>query len=222
MSILRFSMNLRLDEDEIKSTLEATTAAYNSWVLVNDYFSWEKEFDNYQNQSAKGDIASAVYLFAKWDSLSFSEAKLMVREKIIAYEEQYRTTKEALLAQGKLTARSMIWLDCLDCVTAGNFVWSMSTPRYDRKRPNAYPSLLASMSAVGKDKSAYTLASPISSTQGVVTENFSETACSPTPEIASFNHVKTNGVIMDESKNTIAIRSLHNYEDVSQTMTQYK
>jgi hypothetical protein len=143
----------------------------------------------------------------------------MVCEKIIAYEEQYCIMKEALLAQGKLTARSMIWLDCLDCVTAGNFVWSMTTPRYDRKRLNAYPSLLASMIAVGNDKCAYTLASPISSIQGVVTENVSETACSLTPEISSSNYVKTNGVTINESKNTIAIRSLYNYEDVSQTMT---
>lgn len=38
MSLLCFSMNFSLSDDETAETMALTTAAYDAWVLVNDYF----------------------------------------------------------------------------------------------------------------------------------------------------------------------------------------
>lgn len=215
MSLLCFSMDFKLNENEIKSTLDVTIAAYNAWVLVNDYFSWEKELENHQNQSSEGEIASAVFLFAKWYSLSWPDAKAMLRENIIAYEEKYCREKETLLAGAKLTARSREWIDILDHVTAGNFVWSMTTARYDDKRPDAYPSLRASMSVSGNDESADTLSKPISSTQAVLVKMHSETACSEDPDTPSYKHASEDENISTEPGKLILVGSLDTYEEVS-------
>lgn len=222
MSVLCFSMDFKLNENETKSTLEATNTAYNSWVLVNDYFSWEKELKNHRDQSSKGEIANAVFLFAKWYSLSWSEAKSMLREKIIAYEEKYCREREALLTGAKLTARSMEWIDILDHVTAGNFVWSMTTARYDYKRPDSYPSLRASMSVVGNEEFADTLSKPISATQVVIVERLSETACSLDPNTPNYGDASKDDKIIRESRTPILVGSLDTYEEVSGTLTLHK
>ena len=42
MSLLCFSMDLHRTREEVAATAEMTDMAYGAWVLVNDYFSWEK------------------------------------------------------------------------------------------------------------------------------------------------------------------------------------
>lgn len=136
-------MNFALSEDETAATAEITTAAYDAWVLVNDYFSWEKEWKNHQANGETGMIVSAVFLFMKWHKVDAKEARALLRNEIVAREEKYCRAKEEFLAHGKLTEKTIQWLDLLDLVTAGNFAWSMTTARYQLEADDAYPRLRA-------------------------------------------------------------------------------
>ncbi|KAI1765276.1 isoprenoid synthase domain-containing protein [Hypoxylon sp. FL1150] len=143
MSLLCFSMDFTLDAEEEKKTSALTWMAYDAWVLVNDYFSWEKEWKNHQANGGKGVIANAIFLFMKWYSVDAAEGKKMLRKEIMAREDKYCRAKDSFLASGDATTKTTQWLEMLDLVTAGNFVWSMTTARYRFGAEDAYPSLRA-------------------------------------------------------------------------------
>ncbi|KAF5627286.1 Terpenoid synthase [Fusarium tjaetaba] len=106
--LLCFSMDFKLSPEEDKRTANITSAAYYSWVLVNDYFSWEKEWSNYQSNGATGE-----------------EGKKMLRKEIMSREDKHCSLKDEFLAKGAATEKTRQWLELLDLVTAGNFAWSM-------------------------------------------------------------------------------------------------
>ncbi|KAF5679617.1 terpenoid synthase [Fusarium heterosporum] len=130
MSLLCFSMNFKLSKDEEEKMDAITSAAYDAWVLVNDYFSWEKEWNNHQANGATGVIANAIFLFMDWYSIGREEGKKMLRKEIISRENRYCKLKEDFIAKGLATEKTRQWMELLDLVTAGNFVWSMTTARY--------------------------------------------------------------------------------------------
>lgn len=140
MSLLCFSMDFALTDYEKERTSAVTTAAYNAWVLVNDYFSWEKEWQNYQGNNSQGEIVSAVFLFMKWRSVDPMEARKLLKAEILAREQRYCEAKDELTARGNISDNIRNWFDLLDWVTAGNFAWSMTTARYLNGK-DAYPSL---------------------------------------------------------------------------------
>lgn len=79
MSLLCFSLDFILTKKEEQELNEITTAAYSAWVLVNDYFSWEKELINHESNGSTGVIVSAVFLFMRWYSVDATEAKRLLR-----------------------------------------------------------------------------------------------------------------------------------------------
>ena len=141
MSLLCFSMDFTLTADEIEKTSAITSAAYGSWVLVNDYFSWEKEWKNHQANGSTGKIANAIFLFTQWYSVGNKEAKQMLRKEILAREETYCRLKDEFVTAGFSSEKTMQWLELLDWVTAGNFAWSMTTARYRLGAEDSYPAL---------------------------------------------------------------------------------
>lgn len=162
MSLLCFSMDFTLSEDETAETLALTNAAYDAWVLVNDYFSWDKEWKNHQANGGTGMIASALFLYMKWHSVDAAEARKILRKEIIAREEKYCRLKDEFLARGKLTEKTIQWLDLLDLVTAGNFAWSMTTARYHHDAEDTYISLRTKHQELQKDSTMDSLSDPIS------------------------------------------------------------
>ncbi|KZF21949.1 terpenoid synthase [Xylona heveae TC161] len=162
MSLLCFSMDFKLTEDETKSTARITSAAYDAWVLVNDYFSWEKERQNYEANGSVGEIVSAIFIFMKWYSVDEKEAKRMVKKEIMAREEKYCKEKADFVGQGNLTEKTAKWFELLDLVTAGNFAWSMTTARYNLDNEDAYPALRAEHSKKKTATSVDSLTLPIS------------------------------------------------------------
>ena len=142
MSLLCFSMDFALTKAEEEELSHITISAYNAWVLVNDYFSWEKEVLNYEANGSAGEIVSAVFLFMKWHSVDAKRAKELLKEEIISREKIYSDLKEKYLRQVDATERTRYWFTLLDLVTAGNFLWSMTTARY-LKGEDGYPALRA-------------------------------------------------------------------------------
>ena len=140
MSLLCFSMDFALTDGEKERTSAVTTAAYNAWVLVNDYFSWEKEWQNYRGNSSEGEIVSAIFLYMKWQSVDQIEARKLLKAEILAREQKYSEAKAELTARENLSDNVRNWFDLLDWVTAGNFAWSMTTARYLNGK-DAYPGL---------------------------------------------------------------------------------
>jgi hypothetical protein len=162
MSLLCFSMNLYRTDEEIESTAEMTDIAYGAWILVNDYFSWEKEWKNYMANGSVGLIVSAVWFFMKWHSVDAEESKRMVRKEIMAREEKYEQMRDEFLARGNHSQKTLEWINLLDNVTSGNFVWSMTTARYHEDLEDSYPALRKAHKEKGTSDMVDSLSIPIS------------------------------------------------------------
>ncbi|KAJ4253874.1 geranylgeranyl pyrophosphate synthetase [Fusarium torreyae] len=162
MSLLCFSMNFKLTVDEEQKTANITSAAYDSWVLVNDYFSWEKEWKNHQANGATGVIANSIFLFMGWYSIDKEEGKKMLRKEIMSREAKYCRLKEEFIAKGIATEKTRQWLELLDLVTAGNFAWSMTTARYRAGAEDVYPALWLKCADMSDSDDNESLGRPIS------------------------------------------------------------
>lgn len=227
MSLLCFSMNFALSADETAETLALTHAAYDAWVLVNDYFSWDKEWRNHQANGSTGVIASAMFLYMKWYSVDADEARRLLRSEIISREERYCQAKEDFLARGKLTEKTIQWLDLLDLVTAGNFAWSMTTARYHQSAEDGYPSLRTKHHELLTDPAADSLNKPISqsaedlansamlpsSGPGSRNDSMDLAGITDSSALAEANRLKENGIQFPPE--VAAVPSLYSYEEVS-------
>jgi len=167
-------MDFKLNKNEEEKTSAATQAAYNAWVLVNDYFSWEKEWSNHVSNGSEGVITNAVFLFMRWYSIDAETSKAMIRKEIVAREEMYCKEKEEFLASGEVTEKTTQWLELLDLVTAGNFVWSMTTARYQLGAEDAYPRLRAECSVAPDTGPAGSLGCPISVSATVLADRIDD------------------------------------------------
>ena len=186
-------MPFSLTEEEKAATSALTNAAYNSHVLVNDYFSWDKEWQNYQANGCKGEIVSGVFLFMKWYSLGPHEAKSMLRGEIIKREQMFCDAKAAFIARGIVSENTEKWLSILDYVTAGNFVWSMTTARYVLGADDEYPRLRAAHQAKLASGAIHDFNAPI-----VLN---STDAKQPIPDITD-DHSSSSGGEMNEDVST--------------------
>nr|USS30769.1 BFT [Nectria nigrescens] len=162
MSLLCFSMDFTLNSSEEERASAVTQAAYDAWVLVNDYFSWDKEWNNHQSRGGTGVIANSIFLFMKWYSVDAKEGKTMLRKEILAREEKYCKAKEDLEANGSMSDKITQWLELLDLVTAGNFAWSMTTARYRLGAEDAYIALRNAYTETPGSGTTDSLGSPIS------------------------------------------------------------
>ena len=165
-------MKFQMTKEEREMTDLISAAAFNSMVLVNDYFSWEKEWEEYQNNGCRGEIVSACFLFMKWYSVSQAEAKKMLKAEIKSRELKYCELKAAHLALGDVPERTVRWLGLLDCVIAGNFVWSMTTPRYIAGVDDSYPDLRAARREGRTTGATDDYIAPIAPRSGLTTLSF--------------------------------------------------
>ncbi|KAJ5641727.1 isoprenoid synthase domain-containing protein [Penicillium lividum] len=163
MSLLCFSMDFYPTAEEAEQTSAITNAGFNAWILVNDYFSWEKEWQNYQATGCSGQIVNAVFLFMKWHNIEPATARRMVQNEIIAREENFCQLKAEYLARGNVTERTLTWFELLERVTAANFAWSMTTARYDADAEDAYPGLRAANQEQNSTRPFSSLSTPITS-----------------------------------------------------------
>ena len=162
-----------MTKEEIEITAALTTAAYNILALTNDYFSWEKEWQNYNADGCKGDLINSVLLYMKWYSVDATEAKKMLRSEMMARELKYCNMKAAYLGHGNTSENTIRWLRLLESVMAGNFLWSATTARYIADAEDSYPGLRAAHQEkriLGEDTSIVALIAPELSEKGVMSD----------------------------------------------------
>ena len=193
-------MKFQMTKEEKDITDPLSTAAYNSHVLVNDYFSWEKEWEKYQAEGCQGEIISAVFLFMKWYSLGPVEAKEMLRSEIRKRELRYCDRRAAHLARGDVPEKTIRWVGILDCINAGNFLWSMTTARYIVGAEDSYPALRAAHLERRTEGAAEDYIAPICPSKPGLTSS-EQNGNGSNVSTASGDHFTSNGPCLPQSDN---------------------
>jgi ophiobolin F synthase len=127
MGWARFGANISLTKSEEEAVSSVLQPLCDSVILMNDYFSWEKEF------SAGDAKASAVSLYMRWFSMSATDAKAAIKIKTIELEEKYLELKTEYLQRNRepgLSTNILHWLDIMEAIAAGTMLWSTTCPRY--------------------------------------------------------------------------------------------
>lgn len=102
-------------------------------MLCNDYWSWDKEFEDFTGEGNWP--VNAVYLFMQQQNVDAKTAKEMVKVKTMDLAKQYGEKAVKCLEGLPSDSPVVRWFGLLDLVIAGNALWSITCPRYHREKP---------------------------------------------------------------------------------------
>lgn len=134
-AIMLFGMGILLTTEEESLLEDVIRPAYAASGLTNDYFSFDREWS--EREATRKDsvppepMTNAVWLCMGWYNLSAKEAKEMVKQETMKYEEEFDTKRRAFLKANLACSDNV--RKCLDGVAqmiVGNVAWSLRCPRY--------------------------------------------------------------------------------------------
>lgn len=123
-------MKMSPSEEDLKSIAPIMEPISLSMALVNDFFSWDKEYQNYLENGCKDKLYSSVKILMDEHSISPEEAKEMVKEKIVAYEKEFTKLKEGWLAGTDRPSHLRKYLETTGFMASGSCYWHSEAPRY--------------------------------------------------------------------------------------------
>ncbi|CZR58890.1 uncharacterized protein PAC_08782 [Phialocephala subalpina] len=118
---------------EVESVLDITKIGYACAMLCNDYWSWDKEFEDFTGEGNWP--VNSVYLYMQKHNVDANTAKEMVKVKTMELAQQYGDQAVKCVQGLPIDSPIVRWFGLLDMVIAGNALWSITCPRYHRDRP---------------------------------------------------------------------------------------
>ena len=122
-------MALTISEDEISLIRPIAAPAYASIALANDFFSWQKEYDDFKQQSTSSYMVNAVWILMQEHSVTVEKAKQMLQTKAAEYCKEYLLLK-AEFQSSVISSDAGRYLSALELFISGNVGWSQYCPRY--------------------------------------------------------------------------------------------
>lgn len=124
-----FGMGMTLTQEEDKQLADFIRPCFASLALANDYFSFEREWEEAQNGGPKP--TNAVWLFMQWNGVDASIAKRLVREASNRYESRFLELCDQFRQRNAPVSEKIDrYLRGLTYQVSGNVVWSLNCPRY--------------------------------------------------------------------------------------------
>ena len=128
--IITYGMALTISDDERKLITQVTAPAFANLALTNDFFSWQKEYDDFKQNSEATYMVNAIWIIMKEHSLTIEGAKQMLQDKIAGYCQEYLQLKAEFQSSTVVSIDARRYLSALELSIAGNVGWSQFTPRY--------------------------------------------------------------------------------------------
>jgi len=154
-SVMLWGMGMGLTEDEDTQLADVRQPCYAALALANDYFSFDREWEEAQNGGAQP--TNAVCLFMQWHGMDVSTAKSMVREAVNRYELAFLERSDEFRRESPFASKKLDrYLRGLAYQVSGNVVWSLNCPRYHPRlcyNPNAGVKNALTAEARGSDHS---------------------------------------------------------------------
>ena len=127
--MLQFSLGIFISDDEEALVQPIIDAATEGLLLANDFFSWEREYREFQSGQSKR-IVSAVELFIRTEKLTIGDAKDEVRRRIIKSEREFCQRRDELYrTHPDIPLKLKRWIDSAGLAVSGNHYWCSACPR---------------------------------------------------------------------------------------------
>lgn len=135
---MRFGMGILLTPEEEEITYPIVKPCYAALGLANDYFSFDVEWEEYQQEQQsdkpekdKKAMTNLVWLFMQWRDIDIPEAKALVRQVVNQYEQEFLQKMDAFITgEGKDNIKLQDYLKAQAYQVPGNVAWSLRCPRY--------------------------------------------------------------------------------------------
>lgn len=124
-------MELTITEEERKLIMPITAPAFVSLALTNDFFSWQKEYDQFKREAKAPYMVNAIWILMQEHSIDIERAKQMLKDKIAGYCQEYLRLTTEFRSSKVVSLDVQRYLSALELSIAGNVGWSQFTPRYN-------------------------------------------------------------------------------------------
>lgn len=133
-----FGMALTISSSEMDMAGKAIEHAFTTLALTNDYFSWQKEYDEFCQNGEVGSIANAIWIITKEQSVSTDDATSICVDMIRSSCHKFCDEKERVEASSGhgVSVDLLKYLGALETSISGNVIWSQHTERYNFKKAN--------------------------------------------------------------------------------------
>ncbi|KAJ6019678.1 hypothetical protein N7522_001745 [Penicillium canescens] len=132
-ALIRFGAKLSLSHAELENVSALERAAFRHMGVVNDIYSWEREWRVFQeNQTDGSRPLSAIYILANETELPFAACKRLMYSYCRELELAIKKTRDELRNDGvnELSPEMDMYIKGLEYFMRGNELWSQWTPRY--------------------------------------------------------------------------------------------
>lgn len=130
--MLAFSLGITLTAEEEAQTSGILESAERALLLTNDFYSWDREFEQSAFDNGNSVTFNAVNFIMKEDGISEKSALAKVKDMILAYESEFLDRKASLYYDvTKLSSSSRSWIESVGLAVAGNHYWSATCPRHN-------------------------------------------------------------------------------------------
>ncbi|EGX49003.1 hypothetical protein AOL_s00079g224 [Orbilia oligospora ATCC 24927] len=137
--VILFGMGIRLTDEEHKIAREVVIAVWRALALLNDYFSFNKEYREFL-ESDDTTLVNAVWLYTQWENLDIETAKEVVRKKALEFEQKFlKDRQEFLKTHAHRNTRLAKYIEGWYYAMSANLWWNLDCPRYHSAPPNPEP-----------------------------------------------------------------------------------
>lgn len=150
-----YTADVTLSNFEESSLDQITLPLMKAMALTNDYYSWDKEYDQYTRTNGAMPIVNAVRLLKRLHDVDNTKARDLLRDQILEYEMQYCKLRDEYLRMENPGANAIRYLGLAELGVAGSRFWHATSKRYDTRAPTPTPKTNVSAShfeAIESDK----------------------------------------------------------------------
>ncbi|TGO38461.1 hypothetical protein BHYA_0074g00090 [Botrytis hyacinthi] len=137
--MLVYTADVNLNDNERSSLDPVILPLLKTMVLTNDYYSWEKEYDEYKRTNGSMPIVNAVWLLKHLRNVEDSKARELLRDRIMEYEMQYCKLRDEYLQAENPSPDIRRFLGLVELAAAGNRFWHATSKRYNEWAPTPAP-----------------------------------------------------------------------------------
>ncbi|KAI9768777.1 MAG: hypothetical protein M1839_003962 [Geoglossum umbratile] len=133
--MIGYSHGHKFTDEDYEIMKPVMNAGEKSMLLMNDYYSWQKEYEASSKFKRPGRIVNAIEFLMREESLSMEAAKQKVKNLILEYEDLCILEKTKLYKNNpSLPFHLRKLLEVCGCVVAGAHFWSANAPRYNSRK----------------------------------------------------------------------------------------
>jgi aristolochene synthase len=132
-ALMRFSMGLRVAQEELAAVKEAEQNCSKHLSVINDIFSYEKEVKAAKTLHKEGGVlCSSVQIIANEADVSVDAAKRILLNLSREWELRHKKLVAKADNDGKRASAALLaYLKGLEYQMSGNELWSRTTKRYN-------------------------------------------------------------------------------------------